>query len=187
MIQITTRLFRAAALATLLCGVSTIPLFAQEPAGAPADSAMHHRHGPPPSALFAALDANHDGVISADEIANAPASLKTLLKNGATELKREDLRPARRVATSNEGTTTDQSDGTGTKADAQAGGNANHFHRGPHQNALFEALDTNHDGVISAEEIDQAPASLKTLLKNGATELKREDLRPARAPQQAQG
>ncbi len=38
----------------------------------------HHHHGPPPSPLFDALDTNHDGVISADEIANAPASLKAL-------------------------------------------------------------------------------------------------------------
>ena len=77
MIQTTTRLFRAAALATLLCGVSTVPLLAQEPAGAPADSAAHHRHGPPSNGLFAALDTNHDGVISADEMANASTSLKT--------------------------------------------------------------------------------------------------------------
>ena len=33
-----------------------------------------------------ALDANHDGVISADEIANAPAVLKTLDKNGDGQL-----------------------------------------------------------------------------------------------------
>jgi Ca2+-binding EF-hand superfamily protein len=49
---------------------------------------------------------------------------------------------------------------------------------------LFEALDTNHDGVISASEMENAPASLRTLLKNGQTQLTREDLRPAHGPQQ---
>jgi hypothetical protein len=39
-------------------------------------------HRPPPPAIIAALDANHDGVIDADEIANAPAALKALDKNG---------------------------------------------------------------------------------------------------------
>ncbi len=51
-------------------------------------------HGPPPMPLFDALDANHDGTISAEEIANAPALLKGLLKNGSDHLTREDLRPA---------------------------------------------------------------------------------------------
>jgi hypothetical protein len=41
--------------------------------------------------VFRALDANHDGIIDADEIANAPAALRTLLKDGKTVLTREDL------------------------------------------------------------------------------------------------
>ena len=53
---------------------------------------MHH--GPPPMPLFDALDTNHDGTISADEIANASAALKGLLKNGSDHLTRDDLRPA---------------------------------------------------------------------------------------------
>ena len=51
-------------------------------------------HGPPPMPLFDALDTNHDGTISADEIANASAALKGLLKNGSDHLTREDLRTA---------------------------------------------------------------------------------------------
>jgi hypothetical protein len=39
-------------------------------------------HRPPPPAIIAAIDANHDGVIDADEIANASAALKALDKNG---------------------------------------------------------------------------------------------------------
>lgn len=49
-----------------------------------------HRPAPP---LLAALDANHDGVIDAQEIANAPAALKTLDKNKDGQLTMDELRP----------------------------------------------------------------------------------------------
>ena len=44
---------------------------------------------------MAALDKNNDGVIDAEEIAAAVASLKTLDKNGDGKLTMEELRPAR--------------------------------------------------------------------------------------------
>jgi len=46
----------------------------------------------PPPPLVAALDANHDGVIDADEIANASKALKKLDKNGDGKLTQEELR-----------------------------------------------------------------------------------------------
>ncbi len=49
----------------------------------------------PPPPLIAALDVNHDGVIDADEIANAPAALKKLDKNGDGKLTEDELRPPR--------------------------------------------------------------------------------------------
>jgi hypothetical protein len=49
----------------------------------------------PPSPLMMALDANHDGVIDASEIANASAALKTLDKNGDGKLTPDELRPQR--------------------------------------------------------------------------------------------
>jgi hypothetical protein len=52
-------------------------------------------HRPPPSPVMEALDANHDGVIDADEIANAPAALKKLDKNGDGKLTPDELRPHR--------------------------------------------------------------------------------------------
>ena len=48
---------------------------------------------PPPSPVIAALDVNHDGVIDADEIANASAALKTLDINGDGKLTQDELRP----------------------------------------------------------------------------------------------
>jgi len=51
-------------------------------------------HRPPPP-VIAALDANRDGVIDADEIANASKALKSLDKNGDGKLTQDELRPPR--------------------------------------------------------------------------------------------
>jgi caffeoyl-CoA O-methyltransferase len=48
---------------------------------------------PPPSAVMEALDANHDGELSAEEIAGASKALLKLDKNGDGKLDREELRP----------------------------------------------------------------------------------------------
>ena len=45
--------------------------------------------------LFAALDANHDGVIDETEIAQAPAALRKLDKNGDGKLTADELRAPR--------------------------------------------------------------------------------------------
>jgi predicted O-methyltransferase YrrM len=47
----------------------------------------------PPSALMEALDANHDGELSAEEIARASQALPKLDQNGDGKLDREELRP----------------------------------------------------------------------------------------------
>ena len=52
-----------------------------------------HRRPKPP--LEIALDANKDGVIDADEIANASTALKILDKNGDGKLTQDELRPPR--------------------------------------------------------------------------------------------
>src|SRR5882757_2603973 len=62
----------------------------QRPSGGPG---MNRR--PPPSPVIECLDANHDGVIDADEIANASAALKKLDKNGDGKLTQDELRPPR--------------------------------------------------------------------------------------------
>ena len=62
-------------------------------AGGPGGPGMKGHRPPPPSPLMQAIDVNHDGVIDADEIANASAELKTLDKNGDGKLTPDELRP----------------------------------------------------------------------------------------------
>ena len=46
-------------------------------------------------------------------------------------------------------------------------------------NPVIAALDANHDGEIDATEINNAPAALRKLDKNGDGKLTRDELRPA--------
>jgi EF hand len=93
----------AIALAVLALGASAFVASAQDTNPPPNDGVQGwqggpggmHGHRPPPSPLMQALDVNHDGVIDADEIANAPAELKTLDKNGDGKLTQDELRPPR--------------------------------------------------------------------------------------------
>jgi hypothetical protein len=55
------------------------------PTDAPADAPR-----PPTPLIIKALDANGDGVIDSNEIANAPTALKTLDKNGDGQLTRNE-------------------------------------------------------------------------------------------------
>jgi len=74
-------------LATLVLGTSAFGACAQN---APGNQNQNgggfdgppRGHRPPPPAIIAAIDANHDGVIDPEEAANAPAALAALDKNG---------------------------------------------------------------------------------------------------------
>ena len=86
------------ALAVLALGASAFVASAQDnsndgpPAGGPPGGGPGMGgHRPPPPLVIGALDANHDGVIDADEIANASAALKALDKNGDGKLTRDEF------------------------------------------------------------------------------------------------
>ena len=133
-----------------------------------------HRPGP---LIVAALDVNKDGVIDAQELANAPAALLALDKNGDGQLTKDELAPPPPRPPA-------------PPADAQAGPSATADAQGappppppPHglgMDPVSKALDANGDGVIDANEIANATAALKALDKNGDGQLTPDELRPPR-------
>lgn len=102
--------------------------------------------------VLAALDLDHDNVISASEIAAAANSLRTLDRNHDGELSIEEC---------------------GIKLPPGVDpAEVMQFH------PVLAALDQNHDGVISREEIQYASWSLHTLDKNHDGKLTLDELLP---------
>jgi len=146
---------------------------------------------PPLPPVIQALDTNHDGVISADEIANAAQSLKTLLKSGSNQLPSRtcwDHRPRPAPSRPGQGQVRagDRARGMAATRDATcesgpAGWTSAAGWTGwpPGQNGgqggpgiitplpTDDDADTNHDGILEADEIANAAQSLKKLDKNG--------------------
>lgn len=125
--------------------------------GGPGGPPSRGRHHPP--LIIRALDANHDGIIDSNEIANASEALKTLDKNGDGQLTPNEY--------------------LGPFAPTNAPVAGRHH---PPLPAIIVALDANHDGIIDATEIANASAALKTLDKNGDGELTPDELRPPPPP-----
>ena len=155
------------ALALLALGTTALLASAQENQDGPPPGGGRGHGGPgghrhPPLPIVSVLDANHDGVIDADEIANASTALLTLDKNGTGILTtNEYLPPLPKNA----------------PADAPPR---------PPTPLIVKALDANGDGVIDAGEIANASAALKTLDKNSDGKLTRDEYlgkRPGPPPQ----
>ena len=149
-------------LTLLALGASAFLINAQGTGGPPPDGGpggAGPRHRPPPLPLVTVLDANHDGVIDASEIADAPAALKTLDKNGDGQLTTEEYLPPLPP---------------GAPKDAPR----------PPLPPIVKVLDTNGDGVIDAGEIANASAALKALDRNGDGQLSRNEFCPPPPPRQ---
>lgn len=185
---------------TLAAGLAVTSLMAQNdqrprgprPDGEGQAGERHHsirRMLPPP--LVATLDANHDGTISADEIANAPAALKILDKNNDGALQVEELRPkppegaGEGQGAERKGPPPDESrpERKGPRPGGQGPDGGKDFHPPiPPVPPVIRALDANGDKTISADEIANASNALKTLDKNGDGQLTKEEMRPEPPP-----
>lgn len=172
------------ALALLTLGSAATLLFAQDgppPMEGGPDGPRPGGPRPVPP-LVAALDANHDGVIDADEIANAANALKKLDKNGDGKLTEAELRPPRPEGVER------PKDPRNDPRDGQAGGPGEEGRRPDGMNGdgprpkppLIAALDANGDGEIDAAEIANASAALQALDKNNDGKLTPDEVRPPR-------
>jgi Ca2+-binding EF-hand superfamily protein len=126
------------------------------PASDPVDFAAVYFRAMP---VVAALDADHDQVISAAEIANASTVLRSLDSNHDGRLTAEECG----------GSVVPGSDAESTRRAKLA---YMSFH------PLLAALDADHDGEISAREIENASAALKTLDRNHDGKLTPDEILP---------
>jgi len=108
--------------------------------------------------VLVALDVNQDFVLSPLEIANAPAALTTLDRNGDGTLDISECLPQL----------------VGGKIAPDAVLMRIHL--------VLAALDTDHDGLISASEIRDSPAALRALDENGDGRLTPEEIFPQLKP-----
>lgn len=139
-------------------------------------------HRPPPSPVVGVLDANHDGVIDAQEIANAPTALASLDANGDGTLTPDELRPP--PPQNGQGSQRGNGATNGQRNGARAGRNGQQQNAGPGQGGdhpmppIIHALDANGDGTIDAQEIANSSAALKTLDANGDGQLTHDEFCP---------
>ncbi len=109
------------------------------------------------SPILSALDADHDGVISAAELKNAPAALLTLDKNGDGQLTPDELRPQfGGRGRGGEG----RGEGRGPGGEGRGGGRGEGEGeaQGPNANELVNTLmafDKNGDGKLTKDEVPE--------------------------------
>lgn len=113
--------------------------------------------------LFERGDTNHDGILTRDEIAKlAEANRNQAGRGPGAEGFSPGDDPARRGFPG----------GPGGRGGPGGPGGPNQF------DVAFNALDANHDGVISAAEINNASESLKALDKNGDGRITEDEVMP---------
>jgi len=111
--------------------------------GRPGEGPGGRPGGPMRSPVFAALDADNDGVLSSAEINAAPAALKKLDKNGNGNLSEDEVRP------------NFPNEGRGRGPRGNPAEMINH---------LIEENDRNGDGKLSKEE---APERMREMFERG--------------------
>ncbi|UCF32892.1 MAG: hypothetical protein JSV78_11225 [Phycisphaerales bacterium] len=121
----------------------------------PCDRPMHRGEpGPRAGCLMRVLDADKDGTLSAEEIANASAALLTLDQDGDGALSDEELRPPRppRGEKFVERLMSHDADGDGKVTAAELP---------ERMQRLLDRADTNEDGAIDQAEAEAAAEKMK--------------------------
>ena len=163
---------------SLLFLVVAAPVWCQPPGG-------FGRGGEMRSPAFLALDADHDGAISAAEIANAAAALKLLDKNGDGKLTEDEVRPQMggRGGRGDEpgetaGPTADDMVKTLMAFDKNGDGQLTRDEVPERMQGLFDRADADHNGILTAEEIRKVAQATAAPAERGRGEGRREGFRP---------
>ena len=108
--------------------------------------------------LVAAIDTDHDGVLSAKEIGNAAAALKTLDKNGDGKLTADEVRPNfGGRGRGGPGGSPDEMVKRLMEFDKNGDGKLSKDEVPERMQGMFDRADTNNDGVLTEDEIRKMP------------------------------
>lgn len=138
----------------VLCGAAGLCLsvFAQPPGGGPGGPGGRR----PVHPVMAAIDANEDGELSAEEIANAPAALKKLDKNGDGKLSDEETRPTGGFGGPGGGFGPEAFVARMMESDADKDGKLSKSELPERARGMFDNADADKDGFLTKEELTKA-------------------------------
>ena len=154
--------------------------------------------GPGMSPVFAALDADRDGTVSAAELVGAPVALKTLDRNGDGQLSADEIRPAfgpggpggrgpggrggRDEPGETPPTSPDELTATLMGFDRNNDGKLTRAEVPERLQGLFDRVDADKDNTLTADELKKSAASMTNPSADGRGEGREGEGRRGRGP-----